>query len=42
MNASRYGVYADIVKHITPKLIETFRSISESWYRFLGLASVGF
>jgi superfamily II DNA helicase RecQ len=37
---SRYGVRADIVKHMTPKLIETFRPISEGWHRFLGLASV--
>ena len=41
MGASRYGVRADIVKHMTPKLIETFRPISEGWHRFLGLASVG-
>jgi superfamily II DNA helicase RecQ len=40
MGASRYGVRADIVKHMTPKLIETFRPISEGWHRFLGLASV--
>lgn len=38
--ATRYGVRADIVKHMTPKLIETFRPISEGWHRFLGLASV--
>ncbi|KEF50790.1 uncharacterized protein A1O9_13158 [Exophiala aquamarina CBS 119918] len=39
--ASRYGVRSDIVKHMTSKLIETFRPISEGWHRFLGLASVG-
>ena len=41
MGTSQYGVRADIVKYMTPKLIETFQPISEGQYCFLGLASVG-
>ena len=39
IGALRYGVRADIVKHLTPKLIESLRPMSTGWHRFLGLAS---
>ncbi len=39
MGARRYRVRADILKYLTPKLIDTFRPISEGWHRFLDLSS---
>jgi hypothetical protein len=35
----RYAVSKDIVKHLSQRSIDTFRALSESWHRFLGLAS---
>jgi len=35
----RYGVRADIVKHLSIRSMETFRPLSEAWHAFLGLSS---
>jgi hypothetical protein len=39
MGVNRYAVPSDIVKHLSEKNIQTFRLLSESWHRFLGLES---
>jgi hypothetical protein len=40
MDASRYAVPADILKHLSVRSIDTFRPLSEGWHQFLGLSSV--
>lgn len=37
--ASRYAVSTNIVRHLSQRNIDTFRPLSESWHRFLGLAT---
>jgi hypothetical protein len=37
----RYGVWSDIVKHLSIWTVETFRPLSKQWHRFLGLESKG-
>lgn len=39
IGVNRYAVPSDIVKHLSEKNIQTFRPLSESWHRFLGLES---
>jgi hypothetical protein len=39
VGVNRYAVPSDIVKHLSEKNIQTFRPLSESWHRFLGLES---
>ena len=39
IGTQRYGVSADIVKHLSVRSIEVFRSLSEAWHTFLGLDS---
>lgn len=39
IGVNRYAVPSDIVKHLTERNIQTFRPLSESWHRFLGLES---
>jgi hypothetical protein len=39
IGVNRYAVPSDIVKHLSKKNIQTFRPLSESWHRFLGLES---
>jgi hypothetical protein len=39
VGVNRYAVSKDIVRHLTQRNIDTFRPLSESWHRFLGLAS---
>lgn len=39
ISVNRYAVPSDIVKHLSERNIQTFRPLSESWYRFLGLES---
>jgi hypothetical protein len=39
VGVNRYAVPSDIVKHLSEKSIQTFRPLSESWHRFLGLES---
>jgi len=39
VGVAHYGVPIDIVKHLSVRSLETFRPLSESWHRFLGLAS---
>jgi hypothetical protein len=36
---NRYAVRSDIVRHLNQRNIDTFRPLSESWHRFLGLQS---
>ena len=36
---SRYAVSNNIVRHLSQRNVDTFRPLSESWHRFLGLAS---
>jgi superfamily II DNA helicase RecQ len=36
---NRYAVRSDIVRHLSQRNIDTFRPLSESWHRFLGLQS---
>ena len=37
--AQRYGVSTDIIKHLSVRSMEVFRSLSEAWHKFLGLES---
>jgi superfamily II DNA helicase RecQ len=39
VGVGHYGVPVDIIKHLSVRSLETFRPLSESWHRFLGLAS---
>ncbi|KAG6157487.1 hypothetical protein E4U50_007512 [Claviceps purpurea] len=39
MGANRYAVPSDLVKHLSQRNIDTFRPLSQSWHRFLGLDS---
>ena len=39
IGVNRYSVPSDIVKHLSERNIQTFRPLSKSWYRFLGLES---
>jgi hypothetical protein len=39
VGAKRYAVRSDIVRHLSQRNIDTFRPLSESWHRFLGLQS---
>jgi hypothetical protein len=39
IGVNRYAVPSDIVKHLSERNIQTFRPLSESWHRFLGLES---
>ena len=39
VGVNRYAVSTDIVKHLSQRNIDTFRPLSESWHRFLGLAT---
>ncbi|KAK0926478.1 hypothetical protein LTR29_017851 [Friedmanniomyces endolithicus] len=39
VGVNRYAVRSDIVRHLSQRNIETFRPLSESWHRFLGLQS---
>jgi hypothetical protein len=39
VGARRYAVRSDIVRHLSQRNINTFRPLSESWHRFLGLQS---
>jgi hypothetical protein len=39
VGVNRYAVPSDIVKHLSERNIQTFRPLSESWHRFLGLES---
>ncbi|GAB7357797.1 hypothetical protein MBLNU459_g0613t1 [Dothideomycetes sp. NU459] len=41
VGSRRYGVSVDIVKHLSSRSIDTFRSLSERWHDFLGLSSYG-
>jgi superfamily II DNA helicase RecQ len=37
--AQRYGVSIDIIKHLSIRSMDIFRSLSEAWHRFLDLES---
>jgi hypothetical protein len=37
IGVNRYAVPSYIIKHLSEKNIQTFRPLSESWHRFLGL-----
>lgn len=39
VGVNRYAVRSDIVRHLSQRNIDTFRPLSESWHRFLGLQS---
>ena len=39
IGSQRYGVSTDIVKHLSVRSIEIFRSLSEAWHKFLDLES---
>jgi hypothetical protein len=39
IGVNRYAVPSDIVKHLSERNVQTFRPLSESWHRFLGLES---
>ena len=41
VGVNRYAVRSDIVRHLSQRNIDTFRPLSESWHRFLGLQSRG-
>jgi hypothetical protein len=39
VGVNRYAVRSDIVRHLSQRNIDTFRPLSQSWHRFLGLQS---
>ncbi len=39
VGVNRYAVRSDIVRHLSQRNMDTFRPLSESWHRFLGLQS---
>jgi superfamily II DNA helicase RecQ len=39
VGVNRYAVRSDIVRHLSQRNMDTFRPLSESWHRFLGLES---
>jgi hypothetical protein len=39
MGERRYGVPINMVQHLSPRSVDTFRRLSEGWHRFLGLSS---
>jgi superfamily II DNA or RNA helicase len=41
IGVNRYAVPSDIVKHLSERNIKTFKPLSESWHRFLGVESRG-
>jgi len=39
IGTNRYGVSVDIIKHLSSRTVDIFRSLSEKWHEFLGLDS---